>query len=144
MKTSITYSQTLAGIDWVQLKADLATDDFDNGRTPSQLRTSFTNSQHVVFAWDPGTERVVGKARVLTDGVCNAYLVDVWTQTAYRNRGVAREMIRLLQEELQGQHIYLQADDDLTEFYTKLGFENQPNGMCTVIGKWLDNGKSGV
>jgi hypothetical protein len=74
MDNSITYSHTLAGIDWAQLKLNLKQDDFDNGRTPEQLRLSFENSRHVVFAWSEG--RVVGKSRVLSDGVCNAYLVD--------------------------------------------------------------------
>src|SRR5580704_5962283 len=103
MDNSITYSHTLAGIDWAQLKQDLKQDDFDNGRTPEQLRLSFENSRHVVFAWCEGC--VVGKARVLSDGICNAYLVDVWTQSMFRRRGIAREMIRLLQEELHGQHL---------------------------------------
>lgn len=132
---TITYSRTLAGIDWDALKQDLKHDNFDNGRTPDQLRTSFENSRYVAFAWSD--ERVVGKARVLSDGVCNAYLVDVWTHSKYRRLGVAREMIRMLQEELQGQHLYLQADDDLVDFYRKLGFRPHPNGLAALIGDWL-------
>ena len=89
---------------------------------------SFTNSQQVAFAWDDTAGRVEGKARVLTDGVCNAYLLDVWTQTDYRNRGIASEVIRQLQEELPGQRPYLQADDDLTEFYKKLGYLSNNSG----------------
>jgi len=65
------------GVDWVQAKADLTADNFDNGRSPDALRRSFAQSQHVAMARDG--DRVVGMARLLSDGVCNAYLLDVWT-----------------------------------------------------------------
>ncbi len=39
----ITFTQSLDGVNWTALKADLAADDFDNGRTPEQLQTSFAN-----------------------------------------------------------------------------------------------------
>src|ERR1044071_4850 len=88
------YRQDVSGIDWEALKSALADDDFDNGRSPDQLRMSFENSHSVCIAW---TDReVVGNARVLSDGVCNAYLVDVWTKTPFRRRGIAREMINRL------------------------------------------------
>ena len=53
----------LAGVDWAAVKADLARDRFDNGRTPEELRRSFAASAHVCLAWVDG--RVVGTARVL-------------------------------------------------------------------------------
>ena len=137
MPSTITYSNITDGIDWVQLKSELKADSFDNGRTPDQLRGSFENSAHIVFAWCEGM--VVGKARVLSDGVCNAYLVDVWTKSEYRKQGIATEMIRRLTTHLNGQHIYLQADDDLVDFYTGLGFEPQPHGLSRVVGYWLNN-----
>ena len=90
----IHYTRTVAGVDWDRLKADLNADDFDNGRTPEQLKRSFANSHAVCFAWAEGS--VVGTARVLSDGVCNAYLVDVWTLTPYRGKGIATQMINLL------------------------------------------------
>ena len=135
--TDIRYTRTPEGVDWNALKADLRADDFDNGRTPEQLQRSFANSHAVCFAWAEG--RVIGKARVLSDGVCNAYLVDVWTFTPYRRQGIATQMIDLLLNELPGQHVYLQADDDVLDFYARLGFQEQPRGLCRVVGKWLDS-----
>ena len=135
MQTEVSYSRTLDGVNWDTLKDALHADDFDNGRTPEQLRQSFANSYAVCFAWAEG--RVIGKARVLSDGVCNAYLVDVWTHNAYRKRGVARQMIALLKTELSGQHLYLQADDDNLPFYAKLGFVAHPHGLSCVVGRWL-------
>jgi predicted GNAT family acetyltransferase len=125
-----------AAVDWVRAKADLAADDFDNGRSAAALRLSFDSSPHVVFAWSG--DRVVGMARMLSDGVCNAYLLDVWTQSAHRRRGIASAMVRALVAAVPGQHVGWQTDDAI-EFYTALGARPQPEFMSIVSGKWLDN-----
>jgi ribosomal protein S18 acetylase RimI-like enzyme len=127
---------SLEGVDWQQVKADLAADAFDNGRSAQALRRSFQQSQHVVFARDRA--RVVGTARLLSDGVCNAYLVDVWTASPYRRRGIASAMIRHLLEQVPGQHVGLQTDDT-QDLYASLGFQVQPEFWSTVVGSWLDN-----
>jgi len=123
-------------VDWTRAKADLTADSFDNGRTAAALRRSFEQSQHVAFAWLDGS--LVGMARMLSDGVCNAYLLDVWTQSATRRRGVATAMVRHLQDCVPGQHIGLQTDD-AEDFYAGLGFQRQPQFMSLVVGGWLDN-----
>lgn len=120
----------------MQAKADLTADDFDNGRTPDALRRSFEQSQHVAIARDG--QRVVGMARMLSDGVCNSYLLDVWTLSALRRQGIAGQMVRLLMAAVPGQHIGLQTDD-AQSFYTGLGFRPQPEFLATVVGTWLDN-----
>jgi predicted GNAT family acetyltransferase len=127
---------SLEGIDWKQAKTDLAADDFDNGRSADALRRSFEQSQYVVFARDG--DHVVGMARVLSDGVCNAYLLDVWTLSSYRLRGTASSMVRMLMEQVAGQHIGLQTGD-AQGFYASLGFRPQPEFMSLVVGAWLDN-----
>ena len=127
---------SLEGIDWTQAKADLAADDFDNGRSPRALRMSFEQSQHVAIARDG--DRVVGMARLLSDGVCNAYLLDVWTMTAYRRQGIGSAMVRRLMEQVPGQHIGLQTDD-AQAFYASLGYRPQPAFMSAISGTWLAN-----
>jgi predicted GNAT family acetyltransferase len=128
--------QTTQGIDWAQAKRDLIADNFDNGRSAEALRRSFEQSQHVALALDG--DRVIGMARLLSDGVCNAYLVDVWTLSAYRRRGIASAMIRSLANRVPGQHIGLQTDDGQA-LYQSLGFRPQPEFMSLVVGEWLDN-----
>jgi len=132
----VQISDSTDGVDWDQAKADLLADDFDNGRSAGALKRSFECSQHVAFAWDG--DRVVGMARLLSDGVCNAYLIDVWTMSAYRRRGIGASMVRQLAHRVPGQHIGLQTDD-AEEFYVSLGFRHQPSFMSKVVGKWLDN-----
>jgi ribosomal protein S18 acetylase RimI-like enzyme len=127
---------SLDGIDWAQAKADLVADRFDNGRSAEALRRSFEQSQHVAIARDG--ERVVGMARLLSDGVCNAYAVDVWTHSGYRRQGIATQMMRLLIEAVPGQHVGLQTDD-AQALYESLGFRPQPEFWSLVSGTWLDN-----
>lgn len=123
-------------VDWKQAKKDLADDDFDNGRSAATLRLSFEQSQHVAFAWIG--RRLVGMARMLSDGVCNSYLLDVWTASSVRRRGVASKMVEYLLERVPGEHVGLQTDDAV-EFYRSLGFQAQPHFMSLVVGEWLGN-----
>lgn len=123
-------------VDWERAKAKLSHDRFDNGRSAGALRRSFEQSQHVAFAWLH--DDLVGMARMLSDGVCNAYLVDVWTESTVRGRGIATAMVNYLARQVPGQHIGLQTDD-AQQFYARLGFRPQPEFMGRVVGRWLDN-----
>ena len=132
----ISVDSSFSGIDWERAKADLVADDFDNGRTAAALERSFRASQHVAFVRDG--ERLVGMARLLSDGVCNAYLIDVWTASSHRRRGIGSAMVRHLLDQVPGQHVGLQTEDAAT-FYESLGFGPQPEFLSTVVGEWLGN-----
>lgn len=71
----ITYKSDLKDVDWEALRQDLIADDFHNGRTTSQLRLSFENSAVVAMGYD--SSRCIANGRLLSDGVGNAYVVDV-------------------------------------------------------------------
>lgn len=132
----IIYKLGLDNVNWAEIKAKVQEDDFDNGRTPAQLEASFRNSGATVIAY--AGDEIVGKARALTDGVCNAYVVDVWTYSLYRGQGVAKAMLTRLLEQLQGQHVYL-FTDSARELYEKVGFKVHGAGMGQVVGEWLVN-----
>ena len=134
--SEILYQTDLRDVDWARMKSRLTGDSFDNGRTPEQLRASFEQSHVAVVAYD-GAE-IVGTARALSDGVCNAYVIDVWTFTPYRKRGIARAMMGVLESRLRGQHVYL-FTHDAADFYRQLGFRPQGTGMSKVVGAWLRN-----
>jgi predicted GNAT family acetyltransferase len=133
---TVHIDDALDRVDWVQANEHLAGDDFDNGRSAAALRRSFEQSSHVALAWLDG--ELVGMARLLSDGVCNAYLVDVWTQSSHRRRGIGAAMVRHLSAKVPGQHIGLQTDD-AQAFYASLGFRPQPEFWSLVVGTWLDN-----
>jgi predicted GNAT family acetyltransferase len=129
------FETSCDGVDWAGLKARLVEDRFDNGRTPDEYEKSSRNSHASIFVYD-GHE-LIGNARVLSDGVCNAYMVDVWVYTPYRRIGVGTAMILKLLEGLRGQHVCLFTDDH-ADFYVSLGFCPQSIGMSLVAGSWLN------
>ncbi len=136
MTTQIIYKTELDHVDWGEVKTTLNRDNCDNGRTPEQLRVSFENSYGAVIAY--ADSRIIGTARVLSDGVCNAYIVDVWTLSEFRKRGVARTMMQTLEAKLTGQHVYL-FTDDAAAFYKKLGYREHGTGLGKVVGRWLQH-----
>lgn len=127
----------LSAVNWQELKEVLVADDFDNGRSPRQLEASFANSYVTSIAYLYGG--IVGTARALSDGICNAYIVDVWTLSKFRNQGIARRMMDNLIDRLTGQHVYLFTDENAVGFYKKLGFQEQGIGLSLVKGEWLQN-----
>ncbi|MBI5667683.1 MAG: GNAT family N-acetyltransferase [Chloroflexi bacterium] len=126
----------VAGVDWDEMRNTLIADNYDNGRTVEQYRRSFENTYAVCIAYADG--RIIGTARALSDGVCNAYVVDVWTYTPYRKQGIARTMIQKLLEKLPGQHVYL-FTDDVPDFYRRIGFKDRGVGLEILSGQWLIN-----
>jgi ribosomal protein S18 acetylase RimI-like enzyme len=134
--TEIRIDDSLGGIDWEQVRRDLAADDFDNGRRPEALERSFRQSQHVAIARDG--DRVVGMARLLSDGVSNAYLLDVWTASSYRRQGIASSMVRGLLADVPGQHVGLQTEN-AQRLYESLGFRQQPEFWSRIVGTWLES-----
>ena len=134
--TAITYKQNLEDVDWAEMKETLRQDNFDNGRGPEQLKLSFENSFAACIAYAEGS--IIGTVRELSDGVCNTYIVDVWTLSAYRHQGIASKMMRIVLDKLPGQHVYL-FTVDAVEFYKKLGFKEQGVGLGKVVGQWLVN-----
>ena len=130
----VMFKQDLIGVDWLEMKRVLEQDQFDNGRTPEQLERSFANSKVTCIAYVES--RIVGTARALSDGVCNAYIVDVWTLTEFRRQGIAMTMLEILMEKLEGQHVFLWTEDAI-EFYRKVGFAECGTGLARVVGRWL-------
>jgi ribosomal protein S18 acetylase RimI-like enzyme len=133
-EANITYKLDLTNVDWVAMRDILTTDHFHNGRTPAQLQTSFANSYATCLAYQG--DQLIGTVRALSDGVCNAYIVDVWTLSAFRKQGVATKMMELVLAQLTGQHVYL-FTDDAVGFYKTLGFVEQDVGLGKVMGEWL-------
>ena len=130
-----TETSALAAIDWRAATADLAADDFDNGRSPDELRLSFERAYAVSLAWHG--DHLISMARLLADGVCNAFLVDVWTHSGYRRQGIGGEVVRRLCGTVPGHHVALFTEHH-EPFYAELGFRPEHVGMSKVVGTWLD------
>jgi GNAT superfamily N-acetyltransferase len=131
----VEFSMSTDGVDWAALKDALVRDDFDNARTPDEYRISHENSAAVVLV--RAGDEYVGNGRILSDGVCNAYLLDIWTATAWRRRGIGGEIVRRLVATVPGQHVLL-VTDDRADFYASLGFRERQVAMEMINGSWLN------
>ena len=137
--TGIRFETSFESVDWDALRAALIEDHFDNGRTSEEYERSARNSFTNLYVYDG--DRIIGNARALSDGVCNAYVIDVWVHSSFRRRGIGAEMMTRILARLEGQHVYLFTDDRV-DFYSSLGFCEQPVGMSLVVGDWLGRPES--
>ncbi len=131
---SLAFIMTTDEVEWSDLKAALAEDKFDNGRTPEEYQLSHENSYATVVVRQ--ADRIVGNGRLLSDGVCNAYLVDIWTAPSLRRQGIGREIVTRLLATVPGQHVGL-FTDDASGFYGGLGFAPEVVAMSLVLEPWL-------
>jgi GNAT superfamily N-acetyltransferase len=132
---AIVVRDDLEGVDWAALNDSLTADHFNNGRTPEELRRSFENSYATAIVG--GGRQVVSTARILADGVCNAWLVDVWTAFSHRRQGIGSAVVGRLLERVPGHHVAL-FTEEAVDFYRSLGFEEELTGMSRVTGFWLN------
>ena len=135
MPPAMVVRDGLEGVDWEALNDALTADRFNNGRTPEELRRSFENSYATAIVG--GGAEVVSTARLLADGVCNAWLVDVWTASAHRRHGLGSAVVRRLLERVPVHHVALFTEEH-PDFYRRLGFEEERTGMSIVVGSWLN------
>ena len=93
------------------------TDDLDS------LMRGLAGSAHVVTAWRG--ERLVGLARVISDGHTIAYLQDVLVDPEHQRRGIASELVGRAFAPFASvrQHILMtDAEERQRAFYESLGF----------------------
>jgi ribosomal protein S18 acetylase RimI-like enzyme len=96
------------------------TDDAD------RLRRAFEQAQLVLTAWQG--ERLVGLARVLTDGVQVSYLCDLAVEPDVQGIGIGKLLIDAVLERSEGTELVLRDSNLSSGFYEHLGFARIENG----------------
>lgn len=91
-----------------------------------RLRRAFEAAQLVLSAWHG--ERLVGLARVLTDGVEVAYLCDLAVEPDVQGLGIGKRLINEVMEHCKGAELVLRDSNLSTGFYEHLGFQPIENG----------------
>ncbi len=72
-------------------------------------------------AWQ--RDRLVGFARVLTDGLYRALIDDVIVDASLRGQDLGSRMMRLLAERLADvEEVFLRCEQDVVPFYERLGY----------------------
>lgn len=122
-------------INWTELHQSLIRDGLDNGRSAQQLQQCFENSTVSQFA--QLNQKTIAMSRALSDGVCNAYIVDVWVAREFRKHAIGKTLVTALSQRLQGQHIYLYTER-AHGFYEKMGFTRYGTGYAKIVGQWLN------
>ncbi|HYE04851.1 MAG TPA: GNAT family N-acetyltransferase [Planctomycetota bacterium] len=92
----IELSDDRARIDLARVHAWLSDTYWSPGIPLALVERGFRHSTAVCGAYATGAQ--IGVARVLSDTVRFAYIGDVFVDPAWRNRGVARAMVRHLME----------------------------------------------
>ena len=116
---SIVYTSELSGVGEEDLRGFFV--GWPNPPDAGTLLRVLRGSQHVELAKDGS--RVVGFATALTDGVLTAFVPLLEVLADYQGRGLGKELVRLVMQELG--EIYaldLVCDDELKPFYGDLGF----------------------
>lgn len=100
------------------------------GRDPESVTRSIAGASLMATAWDE--EHLVGTARVLTDGVYFAALVDVVVHPDYRRQGIGRRLITAAMEPFSSRGFQVAAlgvdPHDMT-FFERLGFFGHPPAL---------------
>lgn len=92
---------------------------------PDALRRSFEQSSLVLSLWE--ADRLVGLARVLTDGVQMSYLCDLAVEPDLQGAGVGKRLVDEVLDRCKGTELVLRDSNLSSGFYDRLGFQPVDN-----------------
>ena len=110
----IRYSSNINEVTYQEIN-DLLSDAFNEKRDLNQTINDFKLSQNFELAFH--NDKLVGIARLVTDGVKEAMLLNVATLSNYQGRGIALEIIKRLASQVPGYEIFLHAHPGSYSFY---------------------------
>lgn len=94
----------------------------------NRLQRMIENSDVLITAWD--NDKLVGIARAITDYSYCCYLSDLAVNKEYQNKGIGRELVRLVQEHIGEEAALLLLSSPIAmEYYPNIGFEKIENGF---------------
>ena len=118
---NITYKTTKENINWEEV-AEVLRKSHLSDHSAKEQQIVFENSYAVVFVYDG--ERIVGVARALSDGLFQAAVYNVALDEEYQGKGIGRQLIGKLLEQLKGQNVILYTHPHTVEMYEKFGFRD--------------------
>jgi ribosomal protein S18 acetylase RimI-like enzyme len=89
------------------------------------IERMFERSSLVISAWHG--DRLVGLARVLTDGELYAFLADLAVEPDVQGYGLGKRLIEEVMRRLKGAELFLRDSDISSGFYQRLGFDRVEN-----------------
>lgn len=95
------------------------------------LEVMFERSSLVLSAWQD--DRLVGLARVLTDGVLFSFLCDLAVEPDVQGYGIGKKLIDEVLTRCKGTQLVLRDSDLSSGFYERLGFRRVENGWMKQL-----------
>ncbi len=118
----IRYLNTANGVRPDQLEGFF--EGWPSPPTPETHVAIMSGSYRVVLALDEDSDAVVGFITAVSDGVLAAYIPLLEVLPQYRRRGIGRELVTRMQEELAELYMVdLVCDEAVESFYVSLGMK---------------------
>ena len=118
----IRYLNTADGIRPDQLEGFF--EGWPSPPTPETHVAIMSGSYRVVLALDEDSDAVVGFITAVSDGVLAAYIPLLEILPSYRRRGIGRELVARMQQELGELYMVdLVCDEAMESFYASLGMK---------------------
>lgn len=138
---NITYKITKEDVNWQEV-ADVLERSGLSKHPAWEQEIIFKNSYAVVFVYDE--DKIVGVARALSDGVCQAAVYNVAIDDEYQGYGIGRKLIEALLEQVEGQNVILYTHPRTVALYEKLGFRRSKTAMSIFQGskeqlEWMND-----
>jgi GNAT superfamily N-acetyltransferase len=124
----ITYCTEKISVDWNE--AVLVFHHAPLGkrkRDAERLKRAFESSYAVVFVFD--SDKLIGLGRALCDGEYQAAIYDVVLLPEYQGKGIGKEIVRRLCDQLPVENIILYSVPGREAFYEKCGFRKMRTAM---------------
>jgi len=110
------------------------------GRALGDVRKMLNHTDYIFAFQEKELKSLPAFARVITDWVFNALILDVIVAPAYRNRGLGTQLMELIIQHpqlRQVKHFELLCLPELIPFYTRLGFSTDMGGAVSMRRKNL-------
>lgn len=132
----IEYKIGIEVIDWdslidVYFETDLVI-GLGRKRDVDTIKKAFENTYKIVTAWEG--DKIVGAARMISDGVCYGWIHDVGVHPDYQKKGIGKHLIENLFKGDEHLLFGLTSSFVAEEFYQNLGFKKHKTAMAKYPG----------
>lgn len=115
-------TEGVTAADYLALMRRVAPDQFDVKRAAAALEQSI-----IIGAWDGA--RLVGVARILSDGYFFAALADIMVDPDLQRRGLGRELMNRAYAKTPRGSLFIGAPLGTAAFFDRVGCERGPSGF---------------
>ena len=123
----VTLRFDCANVDWTVVYETLKRVGMGHF-SPELHQKAFEASQAAVFAYSG--DRLVGFARALSDGVCQAALYDVAVVPEFQRHGIGARMVKELLSRFSRFNVILYSSPGKEDFYRNLGMRKMKTAMA--------------